>query len=284
MSTIEPFHWREHLEQWNAQAMDLILRTLRRNGVADLRQYGFGEVLQYTAQEHGAKIPETLFEPLGDVGSDGDILAEARRRMLDIETLILAAKKDGQPAWNHFEEHYYWTVVRNGGHFFPPATDEQIAEAEQRLGTKFAPSYKAFLRVTNGWLTVSSRILPVGRAEWLRDKGPEWVEDFGTQAGEDPEKAMLDHRVYGSQQYPPRYRRAYVKECLQLSDRLAEGNCVFLLNPALVFEDGECEAWFLAAWLPGARRFKSFLELMDWMKTVDLNELHRCEEQRRPLR
>jgi hypothetical protein len=47
-------------------------------------------------------------------------------------------------------------------------------------------------------------------------------------------------------------------------------------RPALVFETRECEAWFLAARLAGARRFKSFHELMDWMRTVDLRELTRC--------
>jgi hypothetical protein len=41
--------------------------------------------------------------------------------------------------------------------------------------------------------------------------------------------------------------RAYVRECVQLSERLAEVNCVFLLNPARVFETGEWEARFMAA-------------------------------------
>ncbi len=75
-----------------------------------------------------------------------------------------------------------------------------------------------------------------------------------------------------------------MKECLQRSDTLAEINCVFLLNPALVFETGECKAWFLAAWLAGASRYQSFYELMCWMRTVDLRELKECEEQNQPLR
>jgi cell wall assembly regulator SMI1 len=33
----------------------------------------------------------------------------------------------------------------------PPATDEEIAQAEARFGQRFPPSYKAFLRLHSGW-------------------------------------------------------------------------------------------------------------------------------------
>lgn len=37
------------------------------------------------------------------------------------------------------------------GMAYPPASEEKIAEAEQRLNFKFPPSYRAFLKIHNGW-------------------------------------------------------------------------------------------------------------------------------------
>jgi cell wall assembly regulator SMI1 len=34
---------------------------------------------------------------------------------------------------------------------FPPASEKEIAAAEKRLGVQFPPSYRAFLRLHNGW-------------------------------------------------------------------------------------------------------------------------------------
>jgi hypothetical protein len=41
-----------------------------------------------------------------------------------------------------------------------------------------------------------------------------------------------------------------------------EDSAVCLLNPQAITRDGEWEAWFFANWLPGARRYRSFEELM----------------------
>jgi len=284
LDTVEQFDWRQFLEHWNTQAMAVQIRSLRRNGIAESNKGARLDALRWTAQEYGVKIPETLFDPLGEQGPDAAILSEAQRRVEEVVALLTPAIHKRWPKLDHFADDYHWTVIRHGGHFFPPATEDQIAAAERRLGITLTPSYRAFLLVSNGWLTVSSRILPVEQIAWLREKSPDWVENYGGQAERDPGQAMRDHLVYGSQQYPARYRGAYLHECVQISDTLAEINCVFLLNPALVFETGECEAWFLAAWLPGAKRFKSFQALMDWMRTVDLDELKRCETDQRPLR
>ncbi|MEU6252536.1 hypothetical protein [Streptomyces sp. NPDC047043] len=38
---------------------------------------------------------------------------------------------------------------------------------------------------------------------------------------------------------------------------------VSLLNPCVITPDGEWEAWYLAHWLPGAVRYRSFRALMN---------------------
>src|SRR5579871_5153053 len=56
-----------------------------------------------------------------------------------------------------------------------PATAEEIAAAEKRLGVMLPPSYRAFLSATNGWPLFDSlveRLLPVEQIEWLRYADP----------------------------------------------------------------------------------------------------------------
>lgn len=63
--------------------------------------------------------------------------------------------------WQHFLERWSeeWLVVApemradvaNGWAGFPPASAEQIATLEGRLGRALPPSYRSFLQVTNGW-------------------------------------------------------------------------------------------------------------------------------------
>jgi len=44
-----------------------------------------------------------------------------------------------------------WPEGENGSILHPPATEEEIAQAEARFGHKFPPSYKEFLRLHSGW-------------------------------------------------------------------------------------------------------------------------------------
>ena len=54
-------------------------------------------------------------------------------------------------------------------------------------------------------------------------------------------------------------RNEYLRHTLEVS---GEGDGIYLLNPKVITADGEWEAWFFATWLPGARRYRSFWELM----------------------
>ena len=60
---------------------------------------------------------------------------------------------------------------------------------------------------------------------------------------------------------PEDFRPEHLKETLQIS--AVGDSAVLLLNPQVIDEHGEWEAWFFANWLPGVRRFRSFAELMD---------------------
>ena len=66
--------------------------------------------------------------------------------------------------------------------------------------------------------------------------------------------------VYGVEQDPVLARWEYLEDALEISP--VGDSAIYLLNPRVIFEDGEWEAWFFANWLPGANRYRSFWEMM----------------------
>ena len=81
-----------------------------------------------------------------------------------------------------------------------------------------------------------------------------------------PEKAYL---VYGEAQDPSLVRIEDLQACLVIG--MGADESFYLLNPRVVDRGGEWEAWFFAAWLPGAMRYRSFGELMqaEYQKVKD---------------
>ena len=135
----------------------------------------------------------------------------------------------------------------------PGATEAEIASAEQRLGVRLPPSYRAFLADTNGFDHLGPfiyRLYNASEIDWFRVRNQDWIEAY--QSGDDisPEEHLAnpDDCV--------RFRAAYLSSCLQISE---EGDsAVVLLNPEVVNHEGEWETWFFANWRPGAERFPSF--------------------------
>jgi len=58
-------------------------------------------------------------------------------------------------------------------------------------------------------------------------------------------------------------RPEYLATTLQISEIEEGGSAVYLLNPKVMTEDGEWEAWLWANWRPKAMRFRSFFDLME---------------------
>ena len=141
---------------------------------------------------------------------------------------------------------------------FPPATDDEIADLENRLGLALPPSYKAFLKVSNGWRMTNcfiSCVRPASRVDWFRVENETWVEIFSEQGDDREDAKHFQYTIHGAE-----YHRAEdMKFLLQISD---VGDGVYLLNPEAVTPDGEWEAWFFANWIPGASRYPSFAHLM----------------------
>lgn len=148
---------------------------------------------------------------------------------------------------------------------YPGATEAEIAQAEARLGVTLPPSYRAFLRVSNGWRMTSSfidQLWSTDQIGWFRDRNQSWINAFVAPRRplRTPSTPDAQYFVYGDQQDPTELRVEYLQSALEIS---AIGDAaIYLLNPEVVTPEGEWEAWLFASWLPGANRYRSFWELM----------------------
>ncbi|MBM0743426.1 SMI1/KNR4 family protein [Phormidium sp. CLA17] len=154
-------------------------------------------------------------------------------------------------------------MVKSGWLGYPAASEAQIAEAETRLNTRFPPSYRAFLAVSNGWRNsdwTEMHLYSTSEIDWFASRNQEWISTWQS-AGQSP---LLDEKyfVYGADQDCIHLRPEYLSTALEISSGSGDGD-IFLLIPQVVSETGEWEAWHLGNKLPGAYRYRSFYELME---------------------
>lgn len=154
-------------------------------------------------------------------------------------------------------------VVASGWLGYPGATEEEIQQAETRLGTQLPPSYREFLKVSNGWRITSPFIDQVWSTDeiaWFSERNQYWIDAYRNAEGVATSVPDSQYFVYGAGQDPVLFRVEYLQTALEISD--VGDSAIYLLNPKVVTPDGEWEAWFFANWLPGAQRYRSFWDMM----------------------
>lgn len=165
---------------------------------------------------------------------------------------------------------------------YPGVKDEEISAAENRLGLTLPPSYKNFLTITNGWWMfddVFGRLYPVQEVEILATKNQQFVDDWnkGWKMGWGESISISDEEYFNYEEYADSYRNEYLPTTLVIGGE--EGKGLILLNPQIVSDDGEWEAWEFATWYPGAVRYPSFLEIMiDGYKRILDSDLSRIRD------
>ena len=154
------------------------------------------------------------------------------------------------------------------------ATKSQIQFLENRLGTKLPPSYVDFLSTSNGWIQLAMDVddgllWSTEEVVWFREQDPEWIEAWDC----DPNDTVpdSDYFVYGEKQDCVHLRTKYLRTALAISPCIE--SAVYLLNPQIVTPEGEWEAWYFGNALPGADRYRSFLEMMIAEKERTLDNL-----------
>jgi hypothetical protein len=143
------------------------------------------------------------------------------------------------------------------------AMDQEIENREKELGVTLPPSYKDFLRITNGFRQISffsGQLLPVQQVEWISKKDPEFLRIY-QRSFDDRVFEQEKYLVYDDRQRSVDFHTPFLGKTLQISEWV-DGSVV-LLNPRVKFGE-EWEAWLFANWYPGARRYRSFKELMEY--------------------
>lgn len=172
------------------------------------------------------------------------LLEEWSRQWLQIEEFVLLQPDD---------------VVKSGWLGASGASENEIQTLEARLGRRIPPSYRAFLATSNGFRGGGPSIARIRPAEEVRpfiEEERDWVQIW--TESEDTELSPEEHLA--SRDSDGVFRTAYLRAAIQVSDVL--DSTVYLLSPDVVDEEGEWEAWLFASWLPGARRYRSFWDLL----------------------
>jgi hypothetical protein len=154
------------------------------------------------------------------------------------------------------------------------ASEEEIANTERRLNTSLPPSYKEFLKVSNGFKQLNCfvwNILPVDKIDWLEKFEPTLFDLYSTEFKDAFNPTDEEYFVYGEKQKSTDFRSEYLINSLAVSEW--GDAAMLLLNPKVKFGD-EWEAWMFATWHLGPIRYKSFEELMQEEYSSYLELLH----------
>ncbi|HEY9596404.1 MAG TPA: SMI1/KNR4 family protein [Cyanophyceae cyanobacterium] len=165
-------------------------------------------------------------------------------------------------------------VIQSGWLGYPGATEEQIARTEACLETTLPPSYREFLKITNGWRQTTPfiyKLWSTDQLEWFSIRRHNWIDAFVKRYTDNYDHYLATHKktpsipdeeyfVYGDAQDCSKLRVEYLSTALEISDQ--GDSAIYLLNPEVITEDGEWEAWFFGDWLPGADRYHSFCDMM----------------------
>jgi len=133
---------------------------------------------------------------------------------------------------------------------FNPCGEPQLKQTEERLEIALPASYRSFLKVSNG-LNGASRAVPVLRpveacAGSERNIG-EWSGAYKSHPRvESFDKEYFNYQTVDVVDFEP----DHLKNGLCISE--VGDEAVVLLNPMVIWPDGEWEAWLFANWLPGA--------------------------------
>lgn len=105
----------------------------------------------------------------------------------------------------------------------PGAADEMIEASERRLGVRLPPSYRQFLKESDGFRQLSPfiwKLLGTAGIDWFRIRNSKWIEAYQIADDISPEehrRAPLDSGLW---------RAAYLWSCLQISE---EGDSAVVL-------------------------------------------------------
>jgi hypothetical protein len=252
--------WDGLMADWSRQALSTALSHALQYGLAPVESR---QAYLQAAAARGLSLPPHPFSatlPNNGQGDGGDTQAELLADARVKARLLLQLMAQTNPG----AEDFYLELLAGQGLGFQAAGQAAVAAAEDRLKQTLPPSYKQFLAHSDGWLAEPFRLGAVEEIKPFLLAAPDLADAWP----EDPPGGIADadYFVYGPAQRKTGLRRAYVLDAQAISVPIGSRNDWCLLNPHVVFADGEWEAWLFSRAIPaGALRFRSFAGLFEFL-------------------
>jgi hypothetical protein len=154
--------------------------------------------------------------------------------------------------------HYYQDIDYNCYHL-PGSTEAKIIELEQKIQINLSVGYRNFLLASNGFVSLDRRYMfcDTDKIDWFVQENRDWAERWSKS---DLAVSDKEYFQYGENQNSCSMRTRYTKHTLQISP--VDEGYVYLLNPLIIDNRNEWEAWDFGTKNPGAFRYRSFWDMM----------------------
>jgi hypothetical protein len=120
------------------------------------------------------------------------------------------------------------------------------------------------LSISNGWRPFDSfigRLLSVGEVEHFGKANPERLASL-QKAYRENAVSDIEYLDYEPAKNVEAMRIGYYQDSLLVGTAWGVEDDMVILNPHIVFPDGEWEAIFFANWIPGNQRYRSFRDFV----------------------
>jgi hypothetical protein len=159
----------------------------------------------------------------------------------------------------HFIHNYYYEDTDYNCYHLSGATEVQIIELEQKIQINLSVGYRNFLLASNGFVSLDRRYMfcDTDKIDWFVQENRDWAEMWSKS---DVDVSDEQYFQYGENQDCCSMRTRYTKNTLQISP--VDDGYVYLLNPLIIDNRNEWEAWDFGTKNPGAFRYRSFWDMM----------------------
>lgn len=282
---IDEIGWQAFLETWDKQAFDFLKKEVLKYGLHNGGKPGHEKYREHNEKYKknmetalNCELPMELF--FGGIDFPGKTLKDEQLAEDKFKEICVAVEKEFAYHGGHFIHTENQVLIR-GTHLFQPATEDNIAAVEKRFKVKLPPSYRDFLKTSNGCLlSLGWTLLPVEKIGWMRDlniyvmcadmleyikEGPDFVSD----------EDYYDYDNLGIVQEPfPYYRPQKFLKALSITNpRDSVADQAMAIYPPFKnapVRDGEWEVFSVSGFR--ARNFKLMMEykyltdILGWRK------------------
>jgi hypothetical protein len=278
--SIDELGWEEFLNRWDKEVFEFLKTQTMRFGVelaglpdSQIDKSKHDDYIQRLESTLKCHLPREYF--FGGIAYPPKNLVEEQIAEEKFRAIHEALEKLFTYN-NHVYGQSEHQILIRGTSLFQPASEQEIQSAETRFGVELPPSYKDFLRVSNGCLLgLGWTLVPVSKIGWMRDLHVHFIHgDMQEYIDEGPEpvadKVYYDYDELWLVKEPfPFYRsEKFLKALLITNPRdedIGADINIYPPWPKATYEDGEWEAF-----AQNGTRARSFKHMMEYRYLVNI--------------